>query len=71
MKSLSLFLIMIGIVMVTVGYMNGKIKSIEKAPKIEYRFVPRTLYDDQIKPTNINETFSKMFADIDPIFDGL
>ena len=38
--------------------------------KIEYRFVPRSIYDEQIKPTNLNDTFSTMFSAIDPIFEG-
>lgn len=70
MKSLSLFILMLGIIMVTVGYMDNKYsqKNIEK--KIEYRLVPRSLYDEQIKPVNLSKTFSDMFSDIDPIFEG-
>ena len=72
MKSLSLFVLMIGIIMITVGYMNKKMEiNLEKDPKVEYRFVPRTIYDDQIKPSNLNQTFSSMFSDIDPIFQNI
>ena len=72
MKSLSLFILMIGIIMITVGYMNKKIEvNIEQEPKIEYRFIPRSIYDEQIKPSNLNQTFSTMFSDIDPIFDNI
>mgnify|MGYP006080731753 FL=1 len=70
MKSLSLFLLMIGIIMITVGYMNNKIENTNTETKIEYRLVPRSLYDDQIKPQNLNQTFSAMFSDIDPIFEN-
>ena len=45
--------------------------NLEKDPKVEYRFVPRTIYDDQIKPSNLNQTFSSMFSDIDPIFQNI
>lgn len=72
MKSLSLFILMIGIIMITVGYMNKKIEvNLEQEPKIEYRFIPRSIYDEQIKPSNLNQTFSAMFSDIDPIFDNI
>lgn len=70
MKSLSLFLLMIGIIMITVGYMNNKIENTKTEKIIEYRLVPRSLYDDQIKPQNLNQTFSTMFSDIDPIFEN-
>lgn len=70
MKSLSLFVLMIGIIMITVGYMDNKVKEVKQERKIEYRFVPRTIYDDQIKPVNLNDTFSAMFSNIDPIFEN-
>lgn len=70
MKSLSLFVLMLGVIMVTVGYMDKKIKKAEKEKEIEYRFVPKSLYDQQIQPVNLSDTFSTMFSDIDPIFDG-
>ena len=50
--------------------MDNKVKNIKSENKIEYRFVPRTIYDEQIRPVNLNDTFSSMFSNIDPIFDG-
>ena len=70
MKSLSLLVLIIGIVFITVGYMDNKVQKLKSEKKIEYRFVPRTIYDEQIKPINLNDTFSTMFSDIDPIFEG-
>ena len=70
MQSLSLLVLIIGIVCVTVGYMDNKVKQTKTEKKIEYLFVPRSIYDEQIKPTDLNDTFSTMFADIDPIFEG-
>ena len=70
MKSLSLLVLILGIVFVTVGYMDNKVKQTQNEKKIEYRFVPRSIYDEQIKPTDLNDTFSTMFSDIDPIFEG-
>ena len=68
MKSLSLFILMLGIIMITVGYMDKKVDKAEKEKQIEYRFVPRSIYDEQIQPVNLSDTFSTMFSDIDPIF---
>ena len=50
MKSLSLFILMLGIIMITVGYMDKKVDKAEKEKQIEYRFVPRSIYDEQIQP---------------------
>ncbi len=48
--------------------MNNKYKENTKEGTIEYRFVPRTLYDEQIENINLTDTYSKMFSDVDPIF---
>jgi hypothetical protein len=58
---------MLGIIFITIGYMNNKNKENKTEPQIEYRFVPRTLYDEQIENINVIDTYSKMFSDVDPI----
>lgn len=70
MQSLSLLVLILGIVFITVGYMDNKVKENKPEKVIEYRFVPRSIYDEQIKPTDLNDTFSTMFSDIDPIYEG-
>ena len=70
MQSLSLLVLILGIVFITVGYMDNKVKDTKQEKIIEYRFVPRSIYDEQIKPTDLNNTFSSMFSDIDPIYEG-
>ena len=47
--------------------MNNKCKESSKPDKIEYRLVPRTMYDEQIESINLSQTYSDMFSDIDPI----
>ena len=70
MQSLSLLILILGIVFITVGYMDNKVKENKAEKVIEYRFVPRSIYDEQIKPTDLNDTLSSMFSDIDPIYEG-
>ena len=70
MQSLSLLVLILGIVFITVGYMDNKVKESKTEKIIEYRFVPRSIYDEQIKPVDLNDTFSAMFSDIDPIYEG-
>ena len=68
MQSLSFFFFMLGIIFITIAYMDSKSKSNAEINNIEYRFVPRTLYDEQIESVDLSQTYSDMFSDIDPIF---
>jgi hypothetical protein len=70
MKEISLFIFIIGIIFLTVGYMNNKIKEQSENTKIEYRIIPKSIYDEQIEPSNVLDTFSKMFSEADPSTDS-
>ena len=48
--------------------MNNKTINMNENKKIEYRLVPRTIYDEQIENTNVSNVMSDIFADVDPIF---
>jgi hypothetical protein len=52
MKTFTLFLFTLGVVMMTIGYMDIFIKSKKADRQIEYRFVPRDVYAEiaDIKP---------------------
>ena len=58
----------IGVVFITIGYMKNKSQESEKSTKIEYRLVPKSIYDEQIENINVIKTYSDMFSDTDPIF---
>ena len=67
MREISLFIMIIGIIFITVGYMDNKIKEeTQKENKIEYRLVPMSIYDEQIKTSNVSDNFLSLFADDDP-----
>ncbi len=59
MKSIALLFFLIGIIFIVIGYT----KSTEKCPptKIQYRFVPRSFYEEQLEPDNIESSFNSMF----------
>jgi len=61
MKSIIIMLLCIGVVMVVTGYNKSFHK--DKPPKIEYRYVPRTFFEEQTAPTNLKQSFSSMFND--------
>jgi hypothetical protein len=62
MKLFILLLLFSGIIIVIQGLYNDKIKMIKERVKVEYRFVPRSYYDEML--------FNKQFASItDDLFD--
>ena len=62
MNNLAFFLFIIGAVLITIGVMENNYKN--KPQKIiEYRFIPRNLYDEQMNPTDLKNTFKSMFSD--------
>ena len=65
MKSLSFLFFVFGIVFLTVGYMNMKMDA-NKETLVEYRFIPRSIYDEQFVPRNLKQSFSDMFEKIEP-----
>jgi hypothetical protein len=65
MKSLALLFLVVSIVFITMGYMERKVKSKEENKVIEYRFVPRTLLEEQTYAQNLKRNFSDMFENED------
>jgi len=61
MKSLVLLLMVIGIMMVTIGYHQKMQSNYKKEKVIEYRYIPRSLFEEQVQPVNLQQSFSDMF----------
>jgi len=66
MKSLTLILFSLAIVFLTIGYMELKINEKQKQKIIEYRFIPRSLLEDQVNPVNLETSFVDMFKRQNP-----
>ena len=62
MKSLTLVFFTLSIVCIIIGYMEIKIESKRQQKKVEYRFVPREIYDTQFNQVNLENTFRDMFS---------
>jgi len=61
MKSLVLLLLVFGVMMVTIGYHQKMQENFKKEKVIEYRYIPRSLFEEQIQPVNIQQSFYDMF----------
>lgn len=68
MKSLVLVLLVIGLIMMAVGYQKQLIQNMETKTIIEYRFIPRSIYDDQFNNNNLESTYKDMFEKQDVFF---
>jgi hypothetical protein len=63
MKPIAIFLLFIGSLMIIQGYYNNK--SVCKKDKVVIKYIPRSVYEEQLKPEESLQTFYKgMFEDI-------
>ena len=63
-KSISFFLLFVGIVLVSIGYIQQE--KLNVPPRVEYRYVPRSFKEEQSVATPILSIFGKMFSDRGP-----
>jgi hypothetical protein len=61
MKSIIILLFIIGVVMLTIGYQKDLLNKVEVKEKIEYRFIPRSIYEEQFGKTDLTRSFRDMF----------
>lgn len=61
MKSFVILLFVIGIVMSAVGYQKSLMREYEIEKHIEYRFIPRSIYDEQLGQPTLTPSFEDMF----------
>lgn len=59
MKAIILIIFIIGIVLITTGYHKNQNKN--QPTKIEYRYIPRTFYEEQLNNVDLKKLYSDMF----------
>ena len=69
MKSLVLLLMVLGIMMMTIGYHQKMQENYKTEKVIEYRYIPRSLFEEQVQPVNLQQSFYDMFRK-DNVFTG-
>jgi hypothetical protein len=63
MKAIAIFLLFIGSILVIQGYYSNK--AVCKKDKVVVKYIPRSIYEEQLKPKESLQTFYKsMFEDI-------
>ena len=61
MRQLILLLMFAGLAIVIHSVYEDKFQRMQQQVKVEYRFLPRTLYEEQMEQTNVLGDFKKMF----------
>jgi hypothetical protein len=61
MKSLIILLFIIGIVMLSIGYQKELLANAEVKERVEYRFIPRSIYEEQFGKQDLTRSFRDMF----------
>lgn len=70
MKSLIILLFFIAALCIIVGIYEQKLEIAEQNKQIEYRFIPRTLYEEQMgHGADVSDKFGTMFENESPWFD--
>ena len=63
MKAIAIFLLFIGSLLIIQGYYANK--SVCKKDKVIVKYIPRSIYEEQLKPEESLQTFYKgMFEDV-------
>ena len=69
MKTIILFLMFLGIILIMSAVYEDKLADAKKNVKVEYRFVPRTFYEEQLSSnSNLMEKVGSMFTKTNPWF---
>ena len=66
MKTFIVLFLFVGIFMVTHGIYEQKLKSISEEKKVVYKFIPRTLYEEQLSNNSVMTKMSGLFTQDSP-----
>lgn len=65
MNAIAIFLLFVGMFLMVQGYYDRKSEC--PAPKVEVKFIPRSVYEDQLTPEqSVSRQFQSMFESTTP-----
>ena len=65
-KAVIILLIFFGILFISIDYIRIYSGLVDKTPKIEYRYIPRSFEEEQLEPIFVSELFETMFSQPSP-----
>jgi hypothetical protein len=69
MRTIIIFLFCFGIILIIHSIYDQKYKAIQNNVRVEYRFIPRTYYDEQLSSVPVSSMFKNIFDKESPWFD--
>lgn len=69
MRSVIIFLFGLGIFLIIHSIYDQKFQALKKNTRVEYRFIPRTYYEEQLAQAPESSLFKNMFDKESPWFD--
>jgi len=61
MKTIVILFLFIGLFFITHAIYEKKLEQIEKNKKVEYKFIPRSLYEEQLADPDVFKKFGGLF----------
>jgi hypothetical protein len=61
MNIIVIFLLFVGLFLIMQGIYEEKINNLEKNKTIEYKFIPRTYYEEQLADSTLSSQVDSMF----------
>lgn len=69
MQTFVVLLLFVGMALVMHGIYEEKVAALERNVRVEYRFLPRTVYDEQLAQADVAGKFKNMFDRESPWYD--
>ena len=68
-RTLAVFALFVGMFLVVHGIYEEKLRAVRRNVRVEYRFVPRTFYEEQLANMegSLGTKFRSMFEGVDPV----
>ena len=70
-KTWLIFALFVGMLLVVHGIYDEKLRAAQRNVRVEYRFIPRTYYEEQLANAEgtLSDKFKSMFEGVDPRTD--
>lgn len=70
MNPVVVLIVFVGMALVMHGIYAEKVRALEQHVRVEYRFIPRTIYEEQMATTDLAGKFKTMFGRTEPWLAG-
>ena len=69
MRSIIIFLFCFGVILIIHSIYDQKFQALQENSRVEYRFIPRTYYEEQLANTPVTSLYKNMFDKESPWFE--